>query len=225
MHDALNPHTSKFMKFSFLMATLPSLQILGIELSQADMTSKSLTVLTAEYYLKVDKWLEAYFDDLQTPESWEKLYVHLVRILGDMANEDQGLRNTDKDAIAVGNIHVPNVNDILQVCRLLFQAMGSLRNAIVDGQHRMCAMVEMFCDMTIAILPRSIPPRQFDRGGSLHEIDRNGGQYRNILQAMASSKVTVRVLVPDNLKKDSIKYSNVRENSQAKKKPRVLADV
>jgi hypothetical protein len=212
-----------------------SSQILGTNLLPRDQ-NKPGAVLVAEYFHQLDSWLDAYFDGLKSLRNWQFFYVHLVRILVNEANEGRA----DEGKIDVNQILVPRVTDIFQACRLMYQAIGRLRTAVPDGQHRMAALVEFLSGWKITVEARNIPPRAFLKGdhcgiapdcqNSFVDASKEMEtmeKFEGILKTLAG-KVVVRVMLPqsiENLEVRSEQYSAIRERSQAKRKPRVLVDV
>jgi hypothetical protein len=196
-----------------------------------DEKHKHRLVLAAEYFHKLDCWLDAHFEGLKTLGDWGKFYVHLVRILVMMANADANKKQ--KFVIVEDDIVMPKEAHLFKACRLLFQAVVKHRIAVPDGQHRMAAMVELLSGWKITLDPKRMPPKGFEPGDHCGIV----GNYEigpplrrafsKILEALCG-KVVVRVILPPQVfyfEPISIEYSRVREESQSKHKPRVLVDV
>lgn len=192
---------------------------------------KPEAVLVAEYFYNLDSWLDTYFGGLKDPGDWELLFVHLVRIVVELANDDQ----TDAEQIDQDQIIMPKLRNIFQACRLMYQAIGGLRTAVPDGQHRVAAMIELLSGWKITVEPRNIPPKVFAEGdhSGLAKGNRDIMKKKNttkdfneILNTLAG-KVTIRILRPEtaDLEKKGEEYSLVREQSQSKHKPRGFVDV
>jgi hypothetical protein len=203
-------------------------QVFGFPTSHSQREIEKSThpaVLVASYLENLDCWLDAYFDGLKTVDSWQRFYVHLVRKLVFLTSG--GLKK--EDCIDANLIVMPRVRDIFHVCRLLYQAIGKLRIAVPDGQHRMAAMIELLSGWQITVESRKIPPKAFVREEQyLQEEDAEItlSKFERTLKTLCG-KVMVRVLTPETnaLESESEVYSHIREISQSKHKPRVLADV
>jgi hypothetical protein len=195
--------------------------------------------LTAEYFHRLQYWLEKNYDNLRTVESWEKLFIHLACILAEMAND----QNDKEYNIEVNKIMVPTVQDLFQMCRLMYQAIGTLRTGICDGQHRMGAVLNLLCGWKIKqVTPVDVkmPPMMFVARDEESNFDKNEyifdqdsenklrEKYQQILNSL-SGKVVVRVMVPDgndnDFQKKSVSYSFGRDDSQRSHKPRVLVNL
>jgi hypothetical protein len=134
--------------------------------------------------------------------------------------------------------------DIFNVCRLLFQALGGLRNAVPDGQHRLAGMVRVLFGFEIVTESREQPPRSFRyeethfgifTGSSeegLEEVD-NGPSQNDSTTLMSavlsklSNTAVVRIVVPtvtSRFEIESERFSRVRTESLSHVKPRVLSD-
>ena len=135
------------------------LKILGIKDRPSD-ENKEKADIVAEYFCEMNCWLDTYFGGLTSCDDWEKFYVHLVRLVAKRAN----VHKKEEDKIDVDKVIMPEVRDLFQACRLMYQSLGTLRNAIPDWQHRMAAMVELLTGWKIGVEPRRIPVRGFVRG-------------------------------------------------------------
>jgi hypothetical protein len=199
---------------------------------------KSIAEFTAEYLHMLQDWVDDHFEGLKTPQDWSKFYFVLVEVLSEKANMElqsrmpqeanKASKSKKSDRITSGKVLIPpRLQDVLQVCRLLYQAIGNLRIGICDGQHRMGAMLGALFNWEItANYPVSDdkPPCTFQRveAASIPSEDLNG-----ILSCL-SEKVMVRVFAPESIEKfeeDSVAYSLARERSQRAHKPRVLVNL
>jgi len=209
-------------------------QVLGVTIKdEAKWSDRSLLQLTAEYYQFFDCWLTDYFGGLQNPLDWDRFYIYLVGKAAEMINqENPGLPEVD-----VKQVLVPPLTDICRCCRLLYNALGRLRNAITDGQHRTTSMVELLTGFNIRFNSRKDPSRWFgqeDSHGGVFDMRPNRPlprdqkeNFRKVLGKL-SGKVTVRVMMPssiDKFEEESMKYSKMRATSVSETKPRVLCDV
>jgi hypothetical protein len=189
----------------------------------------------AEYFADLDFWLDTNFNGLKKIRDWEKLYVQLVHTLVISAN-----KKYPKATIQIDPKYVvmPTKKYIFQACRLMYQAIGKLRTAIPDGQHRVASIIKLFTGWEIRVQPRKIPPFLFVKGyhhgitetepGS-KEMDTNedslAAKFDEVLKTL--EKVNVRVLRPctGELEVQSQAYSDIRMKSQAKHQARILPDV
>lgn len=200
---------------------------------------RPLTEITAEYYQYFDKWITTYFGGLKSVTQWEKLYLHLAQKVVELKplrnSEDEVEKETEQ--IDLDSVLVPSAPCIFNVCRLFLHALGGLRNAVPDGQHRIAGMVRLLFGNEIVWDGRMKPPRSFSyekthcgylrwrRFAPGEESDR--ARISSVL-AKISEEATVRIFVPtkiNDFETDSEGYSLVRTDSQAKTKPRVLSDV
>lgn len=135
-------------------------------------------------------------------------------------------RNTDIDW---KKIVFPNLPDLFQVCRLLFQANVDVRIGIIDGQHRICAMMQLLTGWSIEIQANSIPPKVFKHQPLFKQsMETEREEFDQLLATMSLTLVSVRILVAGStrdMEDYAVAYSKAREDSQSKKKPRVLMDV
>lgn len=196
--------------------------------------SKPEALLVAEYFDRLNSWLGAYFGGLQSTENWEWFYVHLVRIVVGIANAGNSAEDSEID---MNQVIMPKVNDPFQACRLMYQAIGRLRNAVSDGQHRMAAIVQILSGWTIKIESSKIPPKAFVRGGEQSALvavmsdnptdDMEARNYFTTILNKLAGRVMVRILRPGTSELDfkGEEYSFVREVSQSKHKARVTVDV
>jgi hypothetical protein len=202
-----------------------SFQMTNTKMTKRD-TEKPFTTVMATYFSVYSRFLDTSFNGLETTHDWEKFYVYLVKKSIRMTKMVTDKRNTDIDW---KKIVFPNVPDLFQVCRLLFQANVDVRIGIIDGQHRICAMMQLLTGWSIEIQANSIPPKVFKRQPHLKqsmETERN--EFDQLLSTMTSTLVSVRTLVAESTREMedyAVAYSKAREDSQSKKKPRVLMDV
>jgi hypothetical protein len=147
-----------------------------------------------------------------------------------IANEQR----TDEEKIDVQKIMMPSQgHDLFKACRLIYQAIGSLRIAISDGQHRMAAMVELLSGWKINIDSRNLPPFTFRKlnEGIEGYILLNAEEIikvNKLLKRMTTGRATVQIIQcqsVDQLEEVSQEYSKKRAKSQALHKKRNLADV
>lgn len=187
---------------------------------------KPFTTVMATYFSVYSRWLDTFFNGLETTDDWEKFYVYLVKKSIRMTKTLTDKRNTDIDW---KKIVFPNLPDLFQVCRLLFQANVDVRIGIIDGQHRICAMMQLLTGWSIEIQANSIPPKVFKRQPRLKQsMETEREEFDQLLATMTSTLVSVRTLVAESTREMedyAVAYSNAREDSQSKKKPRVLMDV
>ena len=207
----------------YLIRTFFMQQLLGRGMKQGD-ESKKEAVLVGEYLARLHLWLNAYFGGLQKTENWELFYVHLVRVVVELANA----RSTHQDdPIDVNNVVMPRVNDLFQACRLMIQAIGSLRIAISDGQHRMAVIMNLLSCWTIKFISSDNPPQAFVRVEDHTDDVKARVDFTKLLTKLASGRVTVRILQTNTsqLEVDGIAYSLVREVSQSHHQARGLRDM
>jgi hypothetical protein len=203
----------------------------ALKLTERDQNQDILPVF-AEYFNTLNTWLDKNFNGLKTMFNWEQLYAHLVREVVKVANKTEGR----VEKIDVDNIAFPSVTDTIHVCRLLFQALVNVRIGVADGQHRICAMLNLLSGWSITVHTKQVPPKTFEHGDHFGLVNYEPrpkrfidaeNQINQILSTM-STKVMVRTVLAEtneSLEKWSVGYSQVREESQAKHKPRVLVDV
>jgi len=212
------------------------LQILGIKDRPSDENKEKADVV-GEYFCEMHHWLDDYFGGLRSCDDWEKFYVHLAGLVVKNAN----VRKKKVDKIDVKQVIIPPVRDLFQACRLMYQSLGMLRNAIPDGQHRMAAMLELLTGWKVGVEPRRIPVMRFVRGDHHGMVQGDGEddlkvKFDAILKTIVgmgskneqAGTVTVRILRPgDNQNMEEIgeKYSKIREESQSLHEPRNLIDV
>jgi hypothetical protein len=200
-------------------------QLLRHDMEKEDESKKEAEIV-GEYFFRLNLWLDAYFEGLRTIDKWELFYVHLVGIVVKIANA----QSTDQgDQIDANNVVMPRVNDIFQACRLMYQAIGSLRIALSDGQHRMAAILNLLSRWTIKIESRKFPPKAFVR--ELDSTDEVTARlyFKTLLENLADNlagRVMVRILAPNThfLEEDGVGYSLERERSQSHHKKRGLLD-
>jgi hypothetical protein len=225
--------------------TLPDffLQVFGVEVDLDDWIGRPLNEITAEYYQYFDEWLTTYFGGLKSVTEWEKFFIHLAQKVVELkpinyqAETDEVGKNPEQiGQIDLDLVLVPSTPYIFNVCRLLLQALGGLRNAVPDGQHHIAGMVRLLFGYEIVLNGRTMPPRSFsyDRthcgylvDRSLPDMESERSRMSSVL-AKISEKATVRIYVPtkiNNFETDSEGYSRVRTESQSKTKARVLCDV
>jgi hypothetical protein len=179
------------------------------------------TELSAVYFHRLQYWLDELCHGLKDGKGWLTLYVWLAKFLSDLANKKQRKKNLiDYEQVLVP----PDLPDVLQVCRLMFQAISNVRVGICDGQHRMGAMLHALFNWEIKAnypVAEDEPPCTFQR------IKHTTDLPERVLLRL-SEKVMVRVFVPESLAKfqeQSVAYSLAREFSQRAHKPRVLANM
>jgi hypothetical protein len=195
-------------------------------------------------YLRVlDKWLSIRFNGLKTIEDWKAFYAYLAKAVVRKENHYAKIKIANKDIV------LPNLTDLFQVCRLLFQAMVKVRIGVADGQHRMCAMIHLLTGWSVTVQAHKIPPKTFNRGApyglGTENPDANiikmsprsmSEHFNNILKTMANPVTVLTVMAtsnnhlhrrpsPADILRCAVGYSKVREVSQAAKKPRLLVDV
>lgn len=216
-----------------------------MEITEEDFEQRPLCEITAEYYHYFDEWLNQFFDGLKSVQSWRLLFCHLakqvtMKLRSSNSQGDNNLANKWRDIL------IPPATCIVGNCRLLYQALGGLRNAVPDGQHRIAGMIRVFTGYQISpVDSRKNPPRSFEFDKTFHgwtrvptkdlatdteklNVEKAIDKKMTALMARVVEQVTVRILVPylsKHLEKESESYSKVRADSQAKTKPRVLRDV
>jgi hypothetical protein len=198
-------------------------QLLRHKMEKED-ESKMEAEIVGEYFSRLNLWLDAYFEGLRTIDKWELFYVHLVCIVVKIASA----RSTHQDdPIDVNNVVMPRVNDLFQACRLMFQAIGSLRIAISDGQHRMAVIMNLLSGLTIKFVSSDNPPQAFVKVEDHTDDVKARVDFTKLLTKLASGRVTVRILQTNTsqLEVDGIAYSLVREVSQSHHQARGLRDM
>lgn len=186
--------------------------LVGTKIGHTKKGQKTTAVMTAEYFYMLQCWLELNCEGLKTSTGWRKFYATLVRTL-----TKKSKTKIDPEQVLVP----PQLQDVLQVCRLLYQAISDLQIGICDGQHRMGAMLGALFNWEItANYPVSDdkPPCTFQRveAASIPPKDLDG-----ILSCL-SENVMVRVFAPESIEKfeeQSVAYSLARERSQRAHKP------
>jgi hypothetical protein len=217
------------------------LQVFGVEVDLDNWIGRPLNEITAEYYQFFDDWLTTYFGGLKSVTEWEKLFIHLAQKVAELKPINYSANEGGKSPEQVGQIDldmvlVPSTPYIFNVCRLLLQALGGIRNAVPDGQHRIAAMVRLLFGFDIIFNGRTVPPRSFKydktHGGYLEDrylpdMESERSRMSSVL-AKISEKATVRIYVPtkiNDFETETEGYSRVRTESQSKTKARVLCDV
>jgi hypothetical protein len=225
-------HTLQLLSYFIQSLTLPdfALQVFGLDVDPDRWKDRPINEITAEYYLFFHDWIQTYFGDLKSLLQWERLYIHLVEKVVKLTSISSE-RSIDTDQVLV-----PPPPDIFNVCRLLLQALGGLRNAVADGQHRIAGMVRLLFGDEIVWNGRMKPPLYFSyertHGGCLQQsfvptTESDTERLSSILSRMCG-EASVRIFVPSEINEfesDSVRYSLVRSESQSKTKARVLSDV
>jgi hypothetical protein len=108
---------------------------------------------------------------------------------------------------------------------------------MADGQHRICAMMNLLSGWSVTVNTKTVPPKTFQHGDHFGIVDYNKkagerdeevAEKINLILPIMYTKVSVRTVLCDDtatFESFSVKYSQVRLDSQAKHKPRVLVDV
>jgi hypothetical protein len=200
-------------------------QLFGTSLSKEDLNA-DIHMLFAEYLNALKLWIDTHFEGLQTMENWKLFYIYLAQEVCGMANMKAVEEKKKNKKI-----------DIIHVCRLLFQTLVNLCVGMADGQHHICAMMNLLSGWSIMVNMTTVPPKTFKHGDHFgmvdyhknpeHQDEEAAKNINKILPTMCT-KVNVRTVFSDNtatFESFSVKYSQVREQSQAKHKPRVLVDV
>jgi hypothetical protein len=210
-----------------------SSQIMGIKVKHRK--NKPEAAIVAEYFADLDYWLDKNYDGLQKHSDWEKFYVQLVHTLVALTNE----KYPNELQIDPSYVVMPTKKYIFQACRLMYQAIGKLRTAFADGQHRMASIIKLFTGWESKVQPRKSPPRAFVKGyhAGIAEtepeskvMDTNedslAAKFDKVLETM-DCKVIVRVFTPltGELEAQSQAYSNIRMESQANHQARILPNV
>jgi hypothetical protein len=211
-------------------------QLFGTSLSKEDLNA-DVHMLFAEYLNTLRLWIDTHFNGLQTMENWKKFYIYLAQEVCGTANmKAVGERRNDKK-IDSDYIAFPKNTDIIHVCRLLFQTLVNLRVGMADGQHRICAMMNLLSGWSVTVNTKTVPPKTFQHGDHFGIVDYNKtagerdeevAEKINLILPIMYTKVSVRTVLCDDtatFESFSVKYSQVRLDSQAKHKPRVLVDV
>jgi len=198
-----------------------------------EVKEQATVTILADYYHFLDLWVDTYFDGLKSVDGWEKFYVHLVRILVPLRNEQEKTRLK----IKVNNIVMPEVTELFKSCRLLWQATVEMRNGIPDGQHRVAAMIDLLEGWTITLDATATPLKKFvprERSGSLSvatglvscNYPNTRDELDRVLEILHGKAMTRVVFIDRNqkLEENSITYSRMREVSQSQHKPRVFMD-
>jgi hypothetical protein len=200
----------------------PFSKIWGTALSPKDTTTT--TELSAVYFHMIQYWLDKHCQGLKNHEGWQMLYVWLVHSLSELMKKKSKLTKIDYKNVLVP----PDLPDVLQVCRLMFQAISNIRIGICDGQHRMGAMLHALFNWEINAnypVAEDQPPCTFRRIECTTELPDDG--LEGVLLCL-SEKVMVRVFVPKSIaefQEQSVAYSLAREFSQRAHKPRVLPNM
>lgn len=215
--------------------TVPSSysKMLGICLAEKDDDS-DVQFLFAQYFKALDAWIDKNFEGLTTMENWLHFYRFLAKEVChrfNIAARQEGRTDT----IDIFKIVFPSYTDTIKVCRLLFQSIVNLRVGLADGQHRICAIMNLLSGWSISVQTKTIPPKTFEQGdhfGILNytkkKCDEAFSERLDQLLPAMNTKANVRIVVPETtteLESWCVKYSHIRERSQAKHKPRVLVDV
>jgi hypothetical protein len=240
-------HIQSFVSSRFNHSHTPFFlsQVFGVTVEDnGTWEQRPLNELAAEYYQFFDDWLTDHFGGLNSVIQWEKFYIYLADKLVSFSgpSEKFGPKAT---RINVDQVLVPTVPEIFNVCRLFYQALGGLRNAVPDGQHRMAAMVGLLFGYKIVTDGGHLPPRFFSHdkshfglftetiGDDTEELQYGLGNddHRKLMSSVLakfSQKATVRVVVPklsSEFEMVSERFSRVRTESQSLHKPRVLNDL
>lgn len=199
---------------------------------ELDVWSKDQDVgaVFASYLDQFDRWLEVNnCNDLRRTSDWETLYI----ILAKMTVEKCNLQRDEDKKINFRNIAIPRMNVLFQWCRLLYQGLVPLRIGVIDGQHRMCAIIKLLTRWSAIVVEKEIPPRKFELDDEKLVVDKRGEwlerrKFDTVLEAITAAKPTVRILVAEtdlDIEEDAQCYSRERERSQSLKKQRNLVDV
>ena len=169
---------------------------------------------------------------------WEKFYIHLVQKVLKLTpiHSKENETDTPPGPIDLDHVLVPSTPYIFNVCRLLLHALGGLRNAVPDGQHRIAGMVQLLFGHEIVWDGLMNPPRYFKyektHGGLVHKgflpyTESNTTPWSSVLSQICI-EASVRIFVPtktNDFESECVAYSLLRSESQSKTKPRVLSDV
>jgi hypothetical protein len=131
----------------------------------------------------------------------------------------------EENKIKWENVALPRWNELCQWCRLLYQGIVPLRIGVVDGQHRMCAIVKILTGWDVILDEALIPPKRFHWSPLEHKEQETF--FRDWLE-ISKTMPTVRTLVAKDCKtmeREAQQYSTERETSQREKKQRNLVDV
>jgi hypothetical protein len=194
----------------------------------AEDLDKSDEELVSRYYFELDAWLHDKFNGLKTVDDWKDLYVKLVHRVATLANKNRSA----EDLIDPKLVILPLTTDLFQASRLLFQALGTVRNAIPDGQHRIAAMVNVLTGYMVSIDTNEDPPKMFLRKKFLEHralMQTENGETATIFCEMlrdCAIKIQIKILAPTTYHLEAVSqtYSTMREHSQSSHKPRILAD-
>lgn len=149
------------------------------------------------------------------------------------------MNHESQETVDITKIALPSWSDIIQLCRLLFQSLVNLRLGLADGQHRICAMMNLLSGWSITVQTTTVPPKTFERGNHFRIIDYDKQPDNSAREVAAKEaidkflplmihKVNHRIVLVQTtaeLVSSAVNFSQVREQSQAKHKPRVLVDV
>jgi hypothetical protein len=194
--------------------------------------------VAAEWYQYFDTWIKTYFGGLQVVDNWRLFYFHLVERLAKMLHDGIAAEYHDEEEnehILIDSVYVPRCASIVNVCRLLYQAISGIRNAVPDGQHRIAGMIQLFTGYKVTnVDSRYNPPRSFELDDSFTKAVEDEEEETvfendlNVLMERSVERVGVRILVPSETRTFETAaehYSMVRAESQALTRPRVLSDV
>jgi hypothetical protein len=182
-----------------------------------------ITQLSAQYFSMLQYWLDSNCHGLKDHKGWTELYCCLAKIVSSLANKKKSLKIDYREVLVP-----PSLPDLLQVCRLMFQAISNVRIGICDGQHRMGAILDALFNWKIKAnypVAEDQPPCTFEH---MEPIPEDPQSFAAVLANLSAEPVMVRVFVPESLAKfqeQSVEYSLAREHSQRAHKPRVLANM
>lgn len=174
-------------------------------------------------YLEIfTDWLAIHFNGLKSYYGWQTFYGYLVKMYVEIINAKE---TKGENKIKFENVVLPRWRDLCQWCRLLYQGIVPLRIAVIDGQHRMCAMVKMLTGWEVFVDESTIPPKRFVQFGTDYSSEED---FFKVWMAITKTMPTVCTLVAEDSNKMEVyakRYSKERETSQTSKKQRNLVDV
>jgi hypothetical protein len=186
------------------------------------MDERDVDTAFAAYLAIFHDWLNQNFNGLKTYYGWQMFYLFLVNMTVEMIN---GEETDEAKKLNWENVVVPRWEDLCQWCRLLYQGIVPLRIAVIDGQHRMCAVLKILSGFHVILDQTAIPPKRFDHFGSPYDGEKAFGKaWSEITKTIP----TVRTLVAKDSRKMeeyAKEYSIDLETSQTSKKQRNLVDV
>lgn len=195
-----------------------------------DDKCQDVGAVTAAYLDKFDEWLEVnHCNSLKKRSDWERFYVILAEMTVQKGNKTKG----EEEKIDINSVAIPRPTELFQWCRLLYQGLVPLRIGVIDGQHRMCAIINLLTGWSVHLVEKQIPPKEFRLDSDKfvfakrdEEAEKN--YLKTVLNAMTVAKPTVRVIVAQpafGIEYEARQYSRDRDRSQSLKKQRNLVDV